>query len=128
MTAVAEFQCWRCGAVIVEDVALLRREEMCTACNADLKVCKSCTFYNPSVADACDEPIAAAVTNKERANFCDYYKMSTRAFRRSASGMDSAERTQLDALFGAVQSIPASSAGDADQSELARLFGLDKDA
>jgi hypothetical protein len=128
MTAALEFQCWRCGVVIVEEVALLRREEMCTACNADLKVCKSCTFYNPSVSDACDEPIAAEVTNKERANFCDYYKMSRSAFRRSASGTDSVERAQLDALFGDAQSEPASSTGDADQSEIERLFGLDKDA
>ena len=119
--------CWRCGAPLAEDLFPLRREEVCEACDADLHVCKLCKFYNPSVSDGCDEPIAAAVTNKERANFCDYLKPSAHAYHAKTDGAAKRSRTELDALFGDDAGTVASTDGDANRDELGRLFGLDED-
>jgi hypothetical protein len=122
----APFRCWHCGDVIPEDISLLRREETCTACGADLKVCKSCTFYNTSVSDACEEPIAGLVTNKERANFCDYFTFSAKAYRGTAS-LPSPERDALAALFGDDLPAPENVVEESSRSELDKLFGLDDD-
>ena len=85
MSATDGLVCWKCGSAIPGELLPLRREEVCVACNADLHVCRLCRFYNPSVSDACDEPVAADVTNKERANFCDYLVPRAGAFRAAAA-------------------------------------------
>ena len=119
--------CWRCGAPVAEELFPLRREEVCEACDADLHVCKFCMFYNPSVSDACDEPIAAAVSNKERANFCDYLKPSALAYQAKTGAAAERSRAELDNLFSGGESTPASTDADVNLSELDRLFGLDND-
>lgn len=127
MSAPVELRCWRCGTVIDAELVPLRREEVCVACNADLHVCKLCRFYNPSVSDACDEPIAQDVSNKERANFCDYFKPSPRAWKGQGDAT-SAARAALDALFGAGPAAGTADGGPTDdnRAELDRLFGLDR--
>ena len=119
--------CWRCGAHVAEDLFPLRREEVCEACDADLHVCKFCVFYNPSVSDACDEPIAAAVSNKERANFCDYLKPSALAYQAQSGEAAERSRAELDNLFGDGASTATSTNSDANRDQLDQLFGLDND-
>ncbi len=123
--APASMRCWRCGEALAGELFPLRREEVCPACDADLHVCRLCRFYNPSVSDACDEPVAAAVTNKERANFCDYLEPSPHAFRGSGGTTDDTARAALNALFGEAADTPADADAAHSRSELDRLFGLD---
>jgi hypothetical protein len=127
MSRPSAYCCWRCGAALPEDSLPLRRAELCPACNADLHVCRMCGFYNPSVADACEETVATAVGNKERANYCDYFKPSARAFKGAADDAAARARAELDALFGGAPSSAPSTDTARNQSELERLFGLDKD-
>ena len=127
MTRLTEFRCWRCGAQLTEDQLPVRRAELCMACNADLHVCKMCGFFNPSVANACEEIIATAVSNKERSNYCEYFKPSLRAYKGGADGAAARARNELEQLFGAQAGDAASSPGAQKQSELERLFGIKKD-
>ena len=127
MTLTSDIRCWRCGAELALDLFPLRRAEVCPACDADLHVCKLCQFFNPSVSDGCDEPIAAGVTNKVRANFCDYFKPSPRAYKAAADTADTRARSELDALFGGGASAPPSTDSDRNREELERLFGIKKD-
>jgi hypothetical protein len=122
---MTDIRCWRCGATLDPDTLPLRRADVCPACDADLHVCRQCTFYNPGVADACEEPIATSVGNKERANYCDYFKPSPRAFKGAAAGQDTS-RAALDALFGGGGSAPASTDPERNLSELERLFGIER--
>ncbi|MGB1883412.1 MAG: hypothetical protein ACPHUF_05870 [Gammaproteobacteria bacterium] len=115
--------CWRCGKAVVTDREPLRREETCVGCDADLHVCRMCEFYNPAVSDGCDEPVAAAVINKERANFCDYLRLSRHAFKPANDDATAKAQAELDALFGAT-TPPASTEPAANRAELERLFGL----
>lgn len=124
--SLAEARCWRCGASLAALPFPLRREEVCPACTADLHVCKLCRFYNPSVSDGCDEPVAGGVTNKERANFCDYFQLSLAAYHGVENMATARARADLEALFGGGEATPAAEAEDAARAELARLFGLDE--
>lgn len=92
--------CWKCGHALEDMPMPLRRRDECPACGTDLHVCRMCEFYDTSVAKSCREPVAEEVTDKERANFCDYFR--GRAGVHAAGGVAEAEaaRAKLDALFG----------------------------
>lgn len=117
--------CWRCGAPIAEDDLPLRRADACRACSADLHVCKLCVFFNPRVADACEEPIALAVGNKERSNFCDYFKPRPGAWVAGKDAVQQRAQADLDALFGGSPASDSSQALDGALSDLERLFKRD---
>ncbi len=133
-----EFSCFKCGARIADEPMPLAREARCRACTADLYVCRMCTFYDTSKAKSCAEPVADEVRDKERANFCGYFELNTRA--HAASGEGEAARRELAAMFGVAQgSSPGAGApdgqalerrreqaADAARGELDKLFGLDK--
>jgi hypothetical protein len=52
------------------------RQEECPQCYASLHCCKMCTFYDTSAYNDCKEPMANRVLEKEKANFCDFFKLS----------------------------------------------------
>lgn len=126
MSRASDLKCWRCGVAIALDVLLLRSAETCAACNADLHVCRMCGFFNPSVADACEETVATAVSNKERANYCDYFKASPRAWRGGEDDAQARARAELEQLFGGAASTAPSTDAARNRSELDKLFGLDE--
>jgi len=110
--------CWKCGTPIDDWPLPLSRHAECSACRAELHVCRLCRFYDTSVAKHCREPIAEEVKDKERANFCDYFEARPGAYRpRDPSAVDAA-RNQLDTLFGG----DGQGGADAPQS-LEDLFG-----
>ena len=126
MTRLTDFRCWRCGTQLTEDLLPVRRAELCPACNADLHVCKMCGFFNPSVADACEETIATAVSNKERSNYCEYFKPSARAYKGAPDAAAARARSELEQLFGGQASSASSTDGAPKQSDLEGLFGIKK--
>lgn len=119
--------CWRCGTPIDEASLPVRHAEVCGRCNADLHVCRQCTFYNPRVSDACEEPIATAVAVKERANYCDYFTPSAKAWAGAGDAVSARARNELEALFGGDASVAGGADAAGSQSELERLFGVGKE-
>ena len=119
--------CWKCGASLADLSLPLRRLEECRQCHAELHVCKMCEWYSISVAKHCRETVAEEVKDKERANFCDYFKPRPDAY--SVGNVDAATKAQaeLDALFGGGKKEPAPpSAADKARAELEALFGKKK--
>jgi hypothetical protein len=57
---------------------------------ADIRSCKNCQFYDPKAYNECRETNADRITEKEKANFCDYYKFG--------AGANDAEKQRQDAL------------------------------
>lgn len=92
--------CWKCGASLAHLSLPLTRRDVCSACNAELHVCKLCEFYDVSKAKHCREPIAEEERDKERANFCDYFKPRPSAYSSKQQREADGARAQLDALFG----------------------------
>ncbi|MCY4643076.1 MAG: hypothetical protein OXB88_00495 [Bacteriovoracales bacterium] len=56
---------------------VLRGDE-CPHCSASLRVCKMCTFYDASLYNECKEPVAERVVEKEKPNFCDFFRLGGR--------------------------------------------------
>jgi len=92
--------CWKCGCALAELPVPLRRQDECPACGTDLRVCRMCEFYDTSVAKSCREPVAEEVTDKERSNFCDYFRARPGAHDNAAAAAGDAARGELEALFG----------------------------
>lgn len=103
MRFATDLVCWKCGASLAALPLPLSREAECPKCRAYLHCCRLCQFYNPNVAEQCDEDRAEEVLNKEGANFCDWFKPRPDAHRPRGGDKTQAAKTRLDALFGGTQ-------------------------
>jgi hypothetical protein len=122
-----ELVCWRCGAPVVDEPLPLSRRAECRQCRAELHVCKMCVNYDARTATQCREDRAEDVTDKEHANFCDWFKPRTDAYHPPDAAKTDAARADLEALFGLDSDAEGKRDSDtAVRDELERLFGLDK--
>lgn len=90
-------KCWKCGKEI--DSEIYRNSE-CPSCGADLHVCRGCGFYSPGSHNSCRESQADSVGDKERSNFCDWFRPGSAA---ESAGDGIRRKNALDAfnsLFG----------------------------
>lgn len=71
------------------------REE-CSFCHADVHVCKNCEFYDLKAYNECRESSADRVVEKERANYCDYFTISSKG---------KATAKQKDILMAAAEAL-----------------------
>ncbi len=64
--------CWSCA----QPLSYLEygRGDRCQKCGRDTRVCKGCVHYDRSAYNECREPQADRVVDKERSNFCDYFR------------------------------------------------------
>ena len=92
--------CYRCGASLEALSLPLSRHDQCPDCSADLHVCKMCVHFDERVPRKCREDGAEDVTEKERPNFCDWFKPSDAAFDPSRKAQADAAEDALAALFG----------------------------
>jgi len=73
-----ETKCFKCGKTITLSLnSTLGRGDRCPQCSADLRCCKMCFFYDVKAYNECKETMADRITEKEKANFCDYFKIGT---------------------------------------------------
>ena len=72
MTETITGNCWFCGEGLTQ--AYYGRGDSCPKCKRDTKVCKGCDFYDPKMNNECRESQADRVVEKERSNFCDYFR------------------------------------------------------
>ena len=66
--------CFACGAAFDPDLEIFR-STTCPSCGKDAHVCLNCRFYDKSVHMECRESIAEPVAQKDRSNFCEYFKV-----------------------------------------------------
>ena len=112
--------CWKCGASLAALSLPLRRLDECKSCGAELHVCKMCVEYDTAKAKHCREPIAEEVKDKERANFCDYFKPRADAYQPRDTAELARARGGLDALFGGTSDSDKSKSGE--RAKLDELF------
>ena len=92
--------CYRCGASLAALSLPLSRRDQCPDCSADLHVCKMCVSFDSTVPRNCREDGAEDVTDKERPNFCDWFRPSDKAFDPMRKSDADAAQEALAALFG----------------------------
>ena len=78
----------------------LSRQDECPGCGNYLHVCKMCVFFDPRVPRQCREDGAEDVRDKERLNFCDWFKPSEAAFDAGRKAEEDEARAALESLFG----------------------------
>jgi hypothetical protein len=117
--------CWKCGASLPDVLQPLPRHAECPRCHAQLHVCRLCAYYDTKVANQCREPVAEAVRDKERANFCGYFKLKPNVFTAS-SDQTAASRRELEALFGSDKDAKAQDQGGAADTARRQLEDLFK--
>jgi len=93
--------CHRCGRELRIGVEVARTDS-CPHCYSDLKCCLNCRLHDPGAHNQCREPQAEWQTDKDKANFCEFFdfrEISSLGQPGGRSGPDDA-RAAFDALFG----------------------------
>lgn len=77
------------------------RNSLCPSCSRDVKVCKNCEFYSPEKQHGCSESVQETITDKERANFCDFFRFNDNSAATSDKKEDTASKAKdkFDSLF-----------------------------
>lgn len=77
------------------------RSASCPHCRADLRCCRNCRFHDPGYNNQCQEPQAEWVSEKDKADFCEFFQFREAAGGAAPAARDSARaRSAFDALFG----------------------------
>lgn len=92
--------CYRCGASLAGLTLPISRQDACPSCANYLHVCRMCEFHDPRVPKQCTEDDAEEVLEKERLNFCDWFKPGSNVFDARRAALESRARNQLASLFG----------------------------
>lgn len=92
--------CYRCGEPLSSLSLPFSRQDECPSCRASLHVCRMCFFFDADVPGQCREDDADDVFEKERVNFCDYFKPSETAFDPQLKAEEDDAKQALAALFG----------------------------
>ncbi len=61
------------------------RQQTCPECNAYLRCCLNCRFYDASAYNECREPQADRIVDKEQGNFCDYFEPAAQVGQQDAA-------------------------------------------
>jgi hypothetical protein len=72
--------------------------QTCGGCGADLHSCRNCRHHDPGAHNQCREPGSDWVSDRERANHCEYFAPSDRGGGQAARDAATA-RSQLESLF-----------------------------
>lgn len=91
-------KCYHCGAEI-QVIGIVGRSEECSSCRSDAHVCLNCSFYDKAAYNECKEPNAERVVEKNRRNFCDYFKPGSGSGQKSAGKSKEDILKELDNLF-----------------------------
>ncbi len=91
--------CYRCGASLASLSLPLSRQDECPECYNYLHVCKMCTYFDPHVPRQCREDGAEDVREKDRLNFCDWFKPSDTAFDEDRKSVEDDARFAAEDLF-----------------------------
>ena len=77
------------------------RQDLCGKCRWPTRVCLNCIHYDTSRYNECTEPVADRVVEKDKGNFCDYFKPGQNTAAGKSAGKDpkSAALEAAEALF-----------------------------
>lgn len=56
-------------------ISKVSRQDSCPKCHRDIRCCFNCVFYEANSHWECKEEVAEHVLDKEKANFCDLFKL-----------------------------------------------------
>lgn len=90
--------CWKCRKEI--NVNEIYRNTECPLCKADLHCCKACSFFSPESHYNCKESVDENIVDKERSNFCDFFRAKTDFPPSGEDDKSKRAKDAFNALFG----------------------------
>ena len=92
------YLCFHCRRTLALE-SQVSRQDQCPHCGSDLHCCVNCEFYDKFAHNRCREPQAEYVSDREKANFCEYFRF--RMSEKDPTRMDAKEKakTEWEALF-----------------------------
>lgn len=89
--------CYKCKTSYDYDERIGFKDE-CSSCHSDLHCCLQCEFYDQGSYNDCKETSAERVVDKEKANYCEYFRAK---LVNGESALDPAAeaKKKLEALF-----------------------------
>lgn len=92
--------CYHCKKhVPIEEKTRLTSRDDCPHCRISLHCCLNCRFYDINRPNQCAEPQAERVTNKDRANYCNYFEPAPETGNSARESAQEKSRKQFDDLF-----------------------------
>ena len=70
-----KFFCYSCRNTLTSND--YSRRDTCSSCGLDTRVCLNCIHHDLSYYNECKENQADRVIEKDKSNFCDYFKASS---------------------------------------------------
>lgn len=92
--------CFRCGESLEYLSLPLSRRDECRVCHAPVHVCRMCIFFNKDVPKQCTEDDAEEVNDKEKVNFCEWFKPASGVFDSVGANKAARAKNELNVLFG----------------------------
>ncbi|MCL2011592.1 MAG: hypothetical protein FWG75_02220 [Cystobacterineae bacterium] len=90
--------CGNCGCALDFVANRVGREAQCPHCGCELRACIHCRHHDENVAKACKEPFAEVPSDKENANFCEYFQLGE-GRKRQATTSKEALLSLAESLF-----------------------------
>lgn len=95
--------CFKCGSAFPREMRVTRSTE-CERCNQPVRCCRNCLFFSPGSHWDCRETVPEQVVDKERSNFCEYFRLNERTSTDEKGATSSempreATRRAFDDLF-----------------------------
>ncbi len=91
--------CAFCGHVLDDSMEIFR-SSTCPGCGRDLKVCLNCRFYRPGSHWDCLETIQEPVAEKDRSNYCEFFRFKSSAPAEVESRARDTAKDAFNKLFG----------------------------
>lgn len=92
-------KCPYCGS----QVSAVYYSTTCPSCSKSLHSCRCCRYYSPSSHYGCRENVDELVQDKERSNFCDYFRLREDSISLTSEEQKNKARELFDSLFSDVQ-------------------------
>ncbi|HNY69181.1 MAG TPA: hypothetical protein PK575_05630 [Syntrophorhabdus sp.] len=86
--------CYKCQHPVM--LEFISRRDECQVCGSDLHVCLNCSFFDETKSNKCREPQAEYVKEKDRSNYCDFFRFRDDVQKKS--GKEEAKKL-WDELF-----------------------------
>ena len=90
--------CIFCEKTLEIEGRKIYRSTECPHCGRDVRCCVNCRFYSPASHNRCLESQAEWVSDREKANFCDYFRLNELA-KEGKPDPDETKK-KWDGLFG----------------------------
>ena len=93
-------KCFSCSNSLDNLLSLtIGRGETCEKCDSDVRCCYNCSHFDQSSYNSCAEPQADRVVDKDRSNFCDYFKLGESSYSKSGDSSKDEALKKLDDIF-----------------------------